>query len=202
MTSVILPTPDDDGKVPAPDPFDPSRLRLSQDFAANLGVKKVILTIPVRKPDKAWFVRTHPDEVFRVETYIIELKEDRESYLVDPTLWAELATESTVKPQVLLTAVNRQGVLFLWPVPLPGPDGKQMEWHRSALEAATIARERWVRVQANMALGAYDVVQATGDLPDPKWPELSLAEILRIAFKGKLIDTLEHPVLRRLRGEI
>src|SRR5262245_56173499 len=41
----------------APDPFDPGSLRLSQSFAACLGVKKALVTVPVRKPDKAWFVR-------------------------------------------------------------------------------------------------------------------------------------------------
>ena len=33
-----------------PDPFDPARLRLSQEFAASLGIKKALLTVPVRKP--------------------------------------------------------------------------------------------------------------------------------------------------------
>ena len=50
MTTTIIATPDDDGKDPRLDPFDPASLRLSQDFAANAGVKKAILTIPVRKP--------------------------------------------------------------------------------------------------------------------------------------------------------
>ena len=35
------------------DPFDPERLRLSQDFAATVGVKKALLTVPVRKPSLA-----------------------------------------------------------------------------------------------------------------------------------------------------
>jgi hypothetical protein len=30
---------------------------------------------------------------------------------------------------------------------------------------------------------------------------LTLKELLRIAFKDRFIDTYEHPVLRRLRGE-
>jgi hypothetical protein len=54
---------------------------LSQDFA-DLGVKKALITVPVRKPDKAWFFRVHPDEDRRLQTYVIELKEERETYLV------------------------------------------------------------------------------------------------------------------------
>src|SRR5262249_29523335 len=73
-----------------PDPFDPASLRLSQDYAADLGVKKALLTVPVRKPDKSWFVRVHPAEDYRLTTAVIELKEERETYLVAQTLWPEL----------------------------------------------------------------------------------------------------------------
>lgn len=203
MNDTILACPDDGRNLPPTvDPFDPARLRLSQDFAAAAGVQKALLTVPVRKPDKTWFSRVHPDESYRLQTAVLELKEDRETYLVAQELWSELATESTFKPQVLFTSISRNGVLFLWPVALPGPDGKTMEWHRSALEAATLAQSGWVRVQANMALGAYEVFQAANDLPAPVWPSINFSAILRVAFKGRFINTLDHPVLRRLRGEI
>src|SRR5262245_52740204 len=75
------PTADTDTPA-APDPFDPASLRLSQDYAANIGVKKALLSVPVRKPDKSWFVRVHPSKDYRLPTPVIELKEDRETYLV------------------------------------------------------------------------------------------------------------------------
>jgi hypothetical protein len=187
-----------------PDPFDPGSLRLSYDFAASMGVKKALLSVPVRKPDKAWFVRVHPDESYRLQTAVIELKEDRggETYLVAPALWPELATEATFSPRAFFTAVNRQGVVFLWPIRLPGADGRVDEWSRTALEAADMAAKGWVRVAANMGLGAYDVFQATGPLPDPDWPGVPFRELLRVAFKDRFISDLNHPVLRRLRGEV
>jgi hypothetical protein len=37
---------------------------------------------------------------------------------------------------------------------------------------------------------------------DPEWPILTYEEILRKAFKDKLIDSMEHPVLKKLRGEL
>jgi hypothetical protein len=187
---------------PGPDPFDPKSLRLSQDFNASVGVRKALLSVPVRKPDKSWFVRVHPDIGYRIQTAVIELKEDRETYLVAPALWPELTGETTFSPRALFTAVNRQGVLFLWPVRLPGADGKVDEWSRTALECADLAAKGWVRVTANMVLGGYEVWQATASLPEPDWPELPFRDILRIAFKDRFIDTLDHPVLRRLRGEV
>jgi len=183
------------------DPFDPERLRLSQDFAATVGVKKALITVPVRKPANEWWIRVHPDESYRVETAVVELKEDREVYLIDPTLWPELSTEATFGPRALFTAVNRQGVLFLWPIRLPGPDGKTNEWNRSSLEATTLATKTWVRVMSNMSLGAYEVFEATADIPEPIWPEQSFGELLKIAFKDKFIRKPDHPVLQKLRGE-
>jgi hypothetical protein len=184
-----------------PDPFDPARLRLSQDFAATVGVKKALLTVPVRKPDKSWFVQVHPDESYRIQTAVIELKEDREVYLVDPSLWADLATEATFGPRAIFTSITRQGVVFLWPVRLPGHDGKIDEWSQSAIEAATMAAGKWCRVVANMHLGAYEVFEAAGELAAPTWPDAPLSELLRIGFKGRFVDSLDHPVLRKLRGE-
>jgi hypothetical protein len=202
------PVPSDNGQTPpaystkpeAPDLFaDLSALRISQDFTATAGVKRALLTVPVRKPAKEWFIRTNPS--LRIETAVLELKEDRETYLVAPALWPELASESTFGPRALFAAMNRQAVLFVWPVRLPGPDGKIDDWNRSALEAASLAERRWVRVASNMALGAYDVFEAAADWPEPDWPGLSLSEILRVAFKGRVIDSLDHPTLKRLRGE-
>jgi hypothetical protein len=187
--------------APAPDPFSPEALRLTQDFSATIGVKKQLLTVPVRKPSKEWFCQTHSDPEYRLLTVVLELKEDREVYLVDPNLWPELATESTLSPRALFTSITKQGVVFLWPVRLPGPDGKIDDWSRSSLEAATLAAGRWVRVTANMALGAYEVFTAGADLPAPTWPDISFRELLNVAFKNKRIDSFDHPVLKKLRGE-
>jgi hypothetical protein len=186
----------------APDPFDPAALRLSQDFGAGLGVKKALLSVPVRKPANSWWVRVHPSEEYRLQTAVIELKEDRETYLVAPALWPDLATEATFSPRALFTAINRQGVLFVWPIRLPRADGRADEWNQTALEAAGRATKGWVRVAANMDLGAYDVFEAGAQLGEPAWPTVPLRDLLRIAFRGRFIDSLDHPVLRRLRGEV
>jgi hypothetical protein len=60
--------------------------------------------------------------------------------------------------------------------------------------------KRWVRVKANTSLGAYEIFEAASTLLDPVWPELTFNELVRIAFRGKLVDSLEHPVIKRLRG--
>ncbi len=187
------------GVVIPNDQFDLERLRLSQDFAGEIGVKKAVITVPVRRPNRQWFVRVHPDASWRLETAVLELNDERETYLVEPDLWPELLGE--IVPKVLFAAINRQGIVFLWPVRLPGADGRHDHWNRSALEAAQLAMNSWVRVAANMSLGAYDVYQASADLPEPEWPEIGFKRLLEVAFRDRFIQEPDHPVIRRLRGE-
>jgi hypothetical protein len=103
--------------------------------------------------------------------------------------------------KTLYTSINRQGTVFLWPVRLPGVDDKACAWWQSSREAAELAMTTWVRVRSNMNLGAYEMFEAASDVPDPNWGELeSFTDLLRIAFKGRLVADLDHPVIQRLRG--
>jgi hypothetical protein len=151
------------------------------------GVKKLLTTVPVRKPNKQDFIRVHPDPDFRLcGVAIIELKEDRENYLVVPSYAQQL------DPQLfnlcnLFLGINRQKVVFLWPVKLPEPGGRISGWHTSGLEGAEKAMAQWIRVVANMNLGAYEFFVAENSLSEPEWPTLSLRELLQIGFKGRVM---------------
>jgi hypothetical protein len=180
------------------DPFNLNNLRLNQSFAEMTGVKRLLKTVPVRKPNKQDFIRVHPSEAYRADVSIVELKEDREHYIVARNMVDELSSEA--EAFTLFTAINRQGVVFLWPVRLPTPDGKELEWHRSARDAANTAVDKWSRVRANMSLGAYEVSIAESFTAEPVWPEASFQELVKLGFRDRLIDSPIHPVVKRLRG--
>jgi hypothetical protein len=180
------------------DPFRPENLRLPQGFT-ELGVKRIVNTVLVRRPGRQDFIRVHPDPAFRCDLPIIELKDDREEYVVVRELVPELGGEVVAK--TLYTAITRQGVVFLWPVRLPTPEGKDTIWWTSARDAAARATQSWIRVTSNMNLGAYECWEASGNLGEPKWPELGFWDLIRVAFQTRIIDRLDHPVLKRLRGE-
>jgi hypothetical protein len=179
--------------------FDLDQLRVSQNFADAIGVKKALLTVPVRKPHRQEWVRAHPSEAFRLPTFLLELKEEREMYLVHPRLAGEVSSE--VAMMQLFTAINRQGVAFLWPVRMPDPSGRRNEWNASALQAAEVAMKRWIRVCANFSLGAYDVFTTEGELDEPEWPDVDFQTLVSLAFKGRFITTPDHDVFLRLRGQ-
>ncbi len=201
MSKEFVPNSDPESKAQAaPDPFDLESLKLSQDFSAAIGVKKVLTVVPCRKPHRHEFVQVRPGEDWRLETGIFEDKNQREIYLVGRRMWGELAGE--ISPVCLFLTITKQGDVSLWPVKLPKSDGKTNAWNDSALVAAKLAATKWVRLAANMSAGHYDTFVATGELSEPEWPELSLQEIVKLCFKDRFIDNVDHPVLRALRGEV
>lgn len=88
-----------------PDPFDPENLRLDQSFVETSGVKKLLTTVPVRKPNNQDFNRVHSNEAYRLTAAIIELKDDREVYLVLPHIAHQLPGECS--PVTIYTGINK-----------------------------------------------------------------------------------------------
>lgn len=180
--------------------LDLSALRLPQDFSTGVSVKKVITSIPMRKPGNQTFFRVHPDADRRFQAAMLQLKDDGECFLVSRHIVPDVAQE--IRAKQLYYALTRDGIPFLWPVNLPGEDGRLDSWSQSAHAAAQIAESSWVRLVANRGFGAYDVMQATGNLDEPNWPDLDFEAVLQLAFKDRVINSADHPVIRRLRGEL
>ena len=185
-----------------PDPFAPENLRLDQSFLETGGGKKLLTTIPVRKPNKQTFFRVRQGQEWREMFPIIDLKDDREEYIVVRELVSELQTEIVYKQ--LCLGITRQGTLFFLPLRYPGPDGRDMEWWRSLREHAHRAEKNWIRIIANQELGAYECLQASDTLSEPEWPsetEFKFWDLIKIAFREYLVTSLDHPVVKRLRGQ-
>ncbi|MCA9467918.1 MAG: hypothetical protein KC643_21075 [Nitrospira sp.] len=182
-----------------PNLFNPEYLRLSQDFISEVGGKKILISVPIRKPDSQVFIRVHPDDAFYLETTLLELKEERETYLVDPSLRADLSGE--IVPKALYTCLTPQGTLFLWPVKLPSPDGRLDSWNSSAHRIAKLAKTQWVRVVSNRQLQGYEPFAAVNPFSEPEWLDLDFQAILQLAFQDRIIQDPNHPVLKKLRGE-
>ena len=177
---------------------DLEAIRLSPAAAAAVGTQEVLRHVPVRKPNRIEFVRVHPDPEMQLATGVFEDKAEREVFFVTPGLRAELAGE--LKPVLLATAITRQGVVFLWPVSLPDEGGRRNAWAETAREAYELAKTTWIRMTADMNLGGYRIYAAEGQLSEPVWLEKALPELLKLAFKDRIIDSADHPVIKRLRG--
>lgn len=190
------------GQAQPPNPFDPGQLRLSHFFGEELVIKKRVVHIPVMKPNKGVFFRVHPDDEYRLDTFLLDVESDKKIYLVNRSLWQGLQAEPLFKPRKLVTCVTNSEAPFLWALKMPSGNAGSNSWTESALEIARIAENEWVRLDSNSSAGMYQSRVADGYNKEPVWPELTFREILEIAFRTALIDSEDHPVLRRLRGEI
>jgi len=187
---------------PKRDELDLGRFRIDQAVEDHAGGKKLLTTIPVRKPSKEHWIRTHPDSAFWFSTWLIELKEAGEFYLVEPEIRSLLLNcdEKCLVRKLLIPSQNRQGDIFVWPIRIPAVDETLDAWSRSSLEGARLAKRKWIRIVSNKSLGAYEIIERDGIGSELKWPELTMGEIMKVAFKDKIISDPDHPVLCELLG--
>jgi hypothetical protein len=178
---------------------DLSALRLTLDEAGQIGAEEVLAHVSVRKPTINEFVRVHPAPEMSLATSIF-VDPEREVYFVAPGARNVLVTG--VKAMLLLATVNQRGLFFLWPVALGDGSGRRNAWHETAREAAELAKREWIKLVSDMPGGCYRVYKAKGELPKPVFPEKSLEELLRIGFRGRIIDNESHPVVKQALGMI
>lgn len=178
--------------------IDFNALRLPQNFSESLGVRKAITRVPVRKPSKTDFFRVRPGDEWSYQTMVLEIKDEGETYIVSQALWGSIS--ELLRPAMLHVAIDRRNNVFLIPIPLPGEDGRRNSWHQSLADIVDVAEDKWVRTSANKFVGAYDAYIAESKLLEPEWPDMTLEEILKIAFRDKVLESVDHPVIRQLRG--
>jgi len=172
-------------------------LRLSPNQADQIGSEEVLTRVRVGKPGKHEFVRVSVDPEMSIEAAIFEDPE-REVYLVKREACSVLP--SGIKPVLLVLTVNQHGQPLLWPLALGDGSGRTNPWHQTARDAAELAKEHWTKVAADMHMGCYRIHLASGDLPDPVWPDKTFNELLRLAFRDRVIADPEHPVVRQALG--
>ena len=84
-------------------------------------------------------------------------------------------------------------MFFIWPVALGDGSGRRNAWHDTAREASELAKREWIKLVSDMAGGCYRIYRAKGALRNPVFPEKNLEELLRIAFRGRVIDSEPTP---------
>lgn len=195
------PVPAADVVNPTGDPFSPNNLLLSQNFSELTPTRRLLTILRVGKPVKEGFVRASADPKHTIYASIIELKdESNETYFVPMGLRDALKSDPCYKIASLTLDTDRDGTPFFWKVDVPDPSGKKQPWISSMQECLEAAKTKWVRVGWLKSTRAYECrvaeIQAV-----PVFQTESMQELLNIAFKGKIITDLDHPVVKRLFGK-
>ena len=179
------------------------RVKAKASQQSVIGVTTEYTVIPIRNPKPDEFFRVTPGEGYSMDVNILQMKTDNEWYLVDEDILPEIQLESQLKVMQLYVCVTQNSTPFVCLIPLPDSDGRLNSWHESGHKSMEEAKNFWVRRQADKSNGGYLITKASNaQLPDPKWPTESLEDLIEKAFDRYYIDTIDHPVLRRLRGEV
>jgi hypothetical protein len=181
--------------------FNIEKLVLTQNFEETGGAEKIIVRVPVRKPNRNEFFRVHQDETkFSFRCALVEDPDSRDTYVMA----GELADRypDLCRPIKIVTAINRTGDPFLWPLKMPAGDRRGGSWIDSALQAAEAAKKKWIKILADMSAKQYSVRAAIGKLEEPTWPNMDFNKFMEMAFDGFVIDKKDHPLIQRLTGKI
>ena len=183
--------------------IDLERVRAKADQSIDLGVTTEYTMIPIRNPKPDEFFRCMPDEDYSMDAHILSLKTENEWYMIDPDILPEIQLESQLRVRTVYVCVTMNSTPFVTCIPQADEMGKINSWHTSGHITMEEAKQCWVRRQADKANGGYIVTKAmNAKLPDPKWPTMTLSEIIDRAFDKYYINDFKDPVLQRLLGEM
>jgi hypothetical protein len=151
--------------------------------------------IPIKKPGSKNFFRVHPDPSYRLYDVAVFEEEGGDVYL--PELELPDDVSEFVTYMNLFTAISHRGKLFVWKF-----KATDTSWLHSNLRVGRRAVDEWVRIKADFETGGYNIFTAPEPLHSkpPVFPALSPEEIFTLAFDSRRITSVEHPLIRSLRG--
>jgi hypothetical protein len=182
------------------DPFDPMNLGISTDYAASINAKASSKPFELRKPNDQEFFRTSPRKNHRLPVGSITDKQDMGKLYIVPSVLLEEVTAKfpkAVRGVELVLAQTLAGAWLVWPVPLAEDRGGK--WNSTQRAGSEQGKTRWTNMTSGR--GQYDVITVNNP-QEVDWDSVpSFRDVLQQACSERLIDSLEHALLRKLRGE-
>ncbi len=180
-----------------------SQLLVPPSVMAEIQQQQDLTIMPIMKsPPRDSWITVHPEHVIGPIAMVeAEVGDGRTGmYAVAAPILKDKRASREVKMYRLQLAQTSLGHSFFWAL-REGDDS----WAASAHAACELGRGGWVRVVAakgaSKGAGRYDCFSPEKPLNvDTAWPEESLLELVGMALKGRIIDSLDHAVLLRLRG--
>ena len=176
--------------------YDWNSMLLPEDAAGDFRTTEVPGVPRLKRPPNTQFFRTRKELSGVIYTLDTDYDGERTVYLVAPNVAKQLPDESAIKPKRAVTCITRAGGLYIWLISSGGTD----TWTQSANKATDLAQSQWVRATSSRILGEYRCVTAEAIQEEPKWPEEIFLQTLSRAFDGRVIDTLNHSIIKQLKG--
>jgi hypothetical protein len=176
---------------------DLDNLRIA-DPALLSGDIEHLVHINVRRPKKDEYFRVNPDPSMTLTALVWTDPDEGDVFFVAPSAREVMAESGRLVTLVLCQ--SRQRVTFMWPVNSDTRSGGGRGWAESARAAMLLAQKTWIKIKGDRASGMYQVFEAANQTGEPEWPDEALNELLELGFKGRIISSADHPVVRRLQG--
>jgi hypothetical protein len=154
-----------------------------------------------KSPPKGPFYRVrHDDDPFCCNLLQIKEKFTTKYFMiVGDELASQLCDDryfsKSISQYRLALIVDCDGNYGWWAV----PDLREDDWAESARDICARMESEWVRVEALEE--RYGALLAEDDLGEPVWPQVDDFTLLEKAFKDRVIEDLDHPVLKRMKGK-
>lgn len=174
-------------------------LRLPDTYSA-IGGTALPLKAIYGKLNKHRFCRIHPGDEYKFRCLVVDDKDRGETYLATPNMMGYLDNLAT--PKTIRLAVDSAGTPKLIGEPYIDPSSRANLWHTSLKYGVERGETTWVRIQANMSAGQYEIIESANDLGEPKWPNQSMEDLINDAFSGRIIDSADHPFIRQIQGRV
>jgi hypothetical protein len=162
---------------------------------SQIAVREVLSVIAIRRPKDNEFVRASE---FSLTTFVWEDKDEGETYFVVPSMRPHIIAGGSMK--LLVLAVNQIATPFIWKVPVVDEYSRRNTWNESHRDIYQTAKKEWVKMVGDRGAGLYRKYLPSGDLQQPRFPDRPFNELLDIAFRGRLIDREDHPIIKAMRG--
>ncbi len=175
------------------------KFKVNNDFLNTGATEEMLSKVPISKPNKKKFVHANPEESYTVQIRCIEDNEGQLYYVSDNIAGNIPELCATYR---ITHYITRQGNSFLWPVKLSTWGDKLNGWAESALKAVEEAKDNWIRICAEKELNGYKIIKPKAQLESPIWPSYSMEELLETAFEGRVIDSMDNPLIKELEGRV
>jgi hypothetical protein len=193
--------------IPKPNKFSLDKFK-SKQAAVLANVETLPTELKIHSIAEARdFVRLHPDtdeywspELCFVNVPIKGQKHDT-LHLIDDNLALQYLPPGRILRFSPALACKPYDVLFLCKVPTRNLDN---EWNRANTKGCEQARTLWTILTSRKEEGVetykVDWARDPDAFPPPKWPTLTLTEMIGARFSGLSIEQEDHPGLLRLIG--
>ena len=196
-----------------PNPFNLESLRAPQNFQQTGGVKKTTLNVRASsRPPKDKFIRVHPfdathgheDWCFNVIVFSHQFEEEisAENFIVPSGSDVYDALLERLKPALIVCGITPVGQKFLWELtlPTPGNNRRANQWHETRITCAKKAVDGWLRPEADTHAGGYNYAEPIATIPDPDWGNESFQTLFEVAYRDRIIDSLDHAIVKEFLG--